>query len=330
MAKKRDPARPSQPTIKRLFAHSGNRCAFPGCTATLIDGDTVVGKVCHIKGARPRSARYDAQQSASERHGCDNLILMCGRHHDVIDADDEAYTIDRVLKMKADHESHAAHIDDNFAEHATHLLINQPVTSVNQSGGITAHTVDQTFNVSPSNESAGGSGEPRPDWPIRDLFYHVRPAGFSTRQEKDTVGREVLDRFSDGQLRVWGRLIENSKRRSLAEIPKDQWQRANFGSYWFLDEGDNSQVLHAICETPSRGAAPHEYADLQVSRAQATSIWTQPQRISVLDFLTAAEADGWVFLGKRLAMHKFAHGLREAGLQGPWRFGAGKLKRIGI
>jgi hypothetical protein len=76
----------------------------------------VVGKVCHIKGARPGSARYDARQSAAERHGFDNLILMCGGHHDVIDADEEAYTVDRLLKMKADHQIRAASIDDDFAE----------------------------------------------------------------------------------------------------------------------------------------------------------------------------------------------------------------------
>jgi hypothetical protein len=141
VARRRDPTGPSLPTIKRLFAHSDNRCAFPRCTATLMDGSTVVGKVCHIKGARPGSARYDAKQSAAERHGFGNLILMCGRHHDVIDADEEAYTVDRLWKMKADHESRAANIDDDFAEQAAHLLINQRVTSVNQSGGITAHTV---------------------------------------------------------------------------------------------------------------------------------------------------------------------------------------------
>jgi hypothetical protein len=68
---------------------------------------------------------------------------MCGRHHDVIDADEEAYTVDRLLKMKADHESRAAaSVDDDFAERAAHLLINQSVMSLNQSGGIIAHTIN--------------------------------------------------------------------------------------------------------------------------------------------------------------------------------------------
>jgi hypothetical protein len=147
-----DPSEPSLPTKKRLFALSSNRCAFPRCTATLIEGSTVVGKICHIKGARLGSARYDAQQSAAERHGFDNLILMCGRHHDVIDADEEAYTVDRLLKMKAEHESKATPVADDFAERAAHLLIDQSVLSVNQSGGITAYKI--YVNSPPARDEA--------------------------------------------------------------------------------------------------------------------------------------------------------------------------------
>ena len=197
-------------------------------------------------------------------------------------------------------------------EHRDHPL--QQPDAINQPGGATTHVLNQTINVNPPNEIAKGSGDPKPDWNIRDLFYYIRPAGFSTKREKDTVGREVLDRFSDGQLKVWGRLIEDTRRRALTEIPKDQWQRANFGSYWFLDEGDNTQVLHAVCETPARGGAARQYAALKVNRTQATSIWIAPQRLSVLDFFAAAEADGWVFSGKRQAMHRLTLSLRELGL----------------
>ena len=142
MASRRDPTGPSQPTIKRLVAHSGNRCAFPRCTAALFEGATGIGEICHIKAAKPGGPRYDAQQTPAERHGYDNLILLCAKHHTVIDDDEEAYTVERLLKMKAEHEQRAAPIDDAFADRAAQFLINQPVTSVNQSGGLTAHTIN--------------------------------------------------------------------------------------------------------------------------------------------------------------------------------------------
>jgi hypothetical protein len=281
-----------------------------------VQGEVIVGEICHIKAASPNGPRYDPQQTAAQRHGFNNLILLCANHHTVIDDDPEVYTVERLGNMKADHEARSTTLARDEIDRATRLLVDQSVTAINQSGGVTAHTVYQTINIHPTNEVARSSGEAKPDWPIRDLFFHIRPTGFPTQLDKHTVGREVLDRFSDGQLKVWGRLIEDRKRLSLAEIPRHEWQRASFGSYWFLDEGDNTQVLHATYEVPARGAATREYADLQVNRAQATSIWVMPQRISVLDFLTAAEADGWVFLGKREAMHRFALGLREIGLSG--------------
>ena len=111
---------------------------------------TVVGKICHIKASNPRGPRYDPQQAAAERHGYDNLVLLCGKHHTVIDDDEEAYTVERLVKMKADHESRAARVDDDFAERAAQLLINQPVISMSQSGGITARTIyADTINLHP-------------------------------------------------------------------------------------------------------------------------------------------------------------------------------------
>ena len=53
MTRRRDPTEPSLPTKKRLFALSSNRCAFPRCTATLVDGDTVVEKFATSNGRGP-------------------------------------------------------------------------------------------------------------------------------------------------------------------------------------------------------------------------------------------------------------------------------------
>jgi hypothetical protein len=132
---------PRQPTIKRLFAVSGNQCAFPKCAQTLVDGETVTGKVCHIKGKKKGSARFDELQPVEERHGFDNLILMCGRHHDVIDDDEDAYTVERLVRMKTEHERTAIKIEESEAEHAATLIVNQQVSSTQQSGGITANVV---------------------------------------------------------------------------------------------------------------------------------------------------------------------------------------------
>jgi hypothetical protein len=147
---------PTVATAKQLFAISGNRCAFPKCTSPLIHDGKVTGRICHLKGAKPGSTRYDANQSDEERHSFQNLILMCPIHHDVIDDDEVAYPVERLLKLKADREAQAAKpldLSDSEAQQFLVLLFapttnqhftnvyNQNVSSTNQSGGITAHTI---------------------------------------------------------------------------------------------------------------------------------------------------------------------------------------------
>lgn len=142
-----DLSKPTIATIKRLFAHSGNRCAFPKCRVPIIDGVTVMGKVCHIKAAKPGGPRFDSSQTAFDRHGFENLILLCPNHHQIVDDDVEAYTVERLVKMKADSERGATIADDATAEQSAILLVNNNVTTINQTGGIAATTVNQTFNV---------------------------------------------------------------------------------------------------------------------------------------------------------------------------------------
>ena len=142
-AKMNSPTGPSTATIKRIFAVSSNRCAFPKCTSPLIDGKKVIGKICHIKAQNEGGPRFDKDQTPEERHGYDNLILMCGRHHDVIDDDEEAYTVEYLHRLKAKHEQSAGRLSDDETERGANLLLlDQSVSSTNQSGGVIAHTIN--------------------------------------------------------------------------------------------------------------------------------------------------------------------------------------------
>lgn len=145
---------PTVATLKTLFALSGNRCAFPKCTSRLVEepSGTLVGKVCHIKGKStgPGSKRYDKNQGDEERHGVGNLIALCPTHHDVIDDDEESYTVERLLRMKADHQAKMREepaASDTLAEKFAVAIYNNTVTAgsivhaQNQSGGQTAHSI---------------------------------------------------------------------------------------------------------------------------------------------------------------------------------------------
>lgn len=76
-----------------------------------------------------------------ERHAYANLVLMCPTHHTVIDDDEEAYTVERLCKIKAAHEAQSAPIPD--AEHAAVAeVFIQSVSNVGQSGGLSAYTLN--------------------------------------------------------------------------------------------------------------------------------------------------------------------------------------------
>ncbi len=97
---------PERNAIKKLFALSGNECAFPKCNNKIVDLEygTVVGEIAHIKGRHKLAARYDPSQTESERNAFGNLILLCPEHHKIIDSNPEKFTVERLTKMKHDHE----------------------------------------------------------------------------------------------------------------------------------------------------------------------------------------------------------------------------------
>ncbi|RYX80134.1 HNH endonuclease [bacterium] len=95
---------PSTETIRALFARSGNRCAFPGCTAQLVnERNKFIGQVCHIKAAEQGGERFNEEQSDEERRSYSNLLLLCYPHH--IETNEVSlYSPESLQLMKGEHE----------------------------------------------------------------------------------------------------------------------------------------------------------------------------------------------------------------------------------
>lgn len=88
-----------------LFAHSGNRCAFPDCSAPIFeDSGQLTGECCHIEAYSPKGVRYNASQTDGERNQADNLMLLCSRHHKIIDGNPTEFTVAALHAMKSQHE----------------------------------------------------------------------------------------------------------------------------------------------------------------------------------------------------------------------------------
>ncbi len=140
----------TDPTLKRLFALSGNVCAFPNCINPIVDPDygIVVGEICHIKARKEGGPRHDESQTPEERDAFENLILMCERHHKIIDHEETRHLFpeDLLFKLKAEHEDkfRNASVNGAFAQRFVAYVIQVEgsiITTVNQSGGQVAHTI---------------------------------------------------------------------------------------------------------------------------------------------------------------------------------------------
>jgi HNH endonuclease len=96
--------------LKRLFARSGNRCAFSDCRRVLVvegpsgEQPVILGDVAHIVAASPAGPRGDPFMVPANRNRYENLILLCNTHHQLIDDQVATYTPERLRAMKADHE----------------------------------------------------------------------------------------------------------------------------------------------------------------------------------------------------------------------------------
>ena len=191
---------PSRPTVKRLFAVSGNRCAFPKCTTPVVypGTESIVCEICHIKGEKPTAPRYDAAQTDDERHGFENLILLCSVHHKVIDDDEQAYTIERLTRLKQEHEArHQGGVelpdkvaDGLVANFKAVLLHGSVILATGQTGGQTAHSITNVSLAQPAAQESRLGNELRArnlDDPDSATFCSTR---YSQRVRiADTLGR---------------------------------------------------------------------------------------------------------------------------------------------
>ena len=99
---------PKVSTIKKLFALSGNQCAFPSCKNRIIDSNgTVIGEICHIEAAEKGGERYNINQTDEERRSFNNLVLFCSNHHKVTNNVDK-YPVTLLKQIKLNHENQFA------------------------------------------------------------------------------------------------------------------------------------------------------------------------------------------------------------------------------
>ena len=153
-------AEPSDKTIKRLFALSGNLCAYPGCTLPIVESaGTVTGEICHIRARKAGGPRFDPAQAEDDRQAFANLLLLCRHHHKIVDSEPDLYSVDALLEIKAIHENVAGRPEQATDAFFAKILLNdlKRITVTNNTGNVAINSPGaiqaQTVTVKTSNRS---------------------------------------------------------------------------------------------------------------------------------------------------------------------------------
>ena len=100
----------TQQTLKILFALSGNECAAPECTVSVVIPATgksnaqILGNICHIYSFAENGPRGKAGLTEQDINSHENLIVLCPNHHTVVDRQQESYPASTLRKWKETHE----------------------------------------------------------------------------------------------------------------------------------------------------------------------------------------------------------------------------------
>lgn len=99
--------------LKLLWGLAAARCSNPTCRKPLIkeateqDPHAVLGRIAHIHdfSPSPDSPRADPSLTLQELNAHENLILLCGDHHDEIDKQKRTFPRETLLGWKREHEA---------------------------------------------------------------------------------------------------------------------------------------------------------------------------------------------------------------------------------
>lgn len=116
---------PKADTLRALFARSGNQCAFPGCTQSVVNSkNKFIAQVCHIEAASEGGERFNTASNDEYRRSYDNLVIFCYPHHVETDDTDE-YTTECLRKIKLDHEQQFLKSDFKIDEAELQKLVSE-------------------------------------------------------------------------------------------------------------------------------------------------------------------------------------------------------------
>lgn len=113
----------------RLWLLAGGRCQYEGCNEPLWRDELTMAEmnaafIAHIIDVNPQTHRYDPVLSKKLAIDISNLMLLCHKHHRLIDYEEEReHTVQRLTRMKLQHESRIELLTSLHDKKKSHILL---------------------------------------------------------------------------------------------------------------------------------------------------------------------------------------------------------------
>lgn len=178
-----------------IWARAGGRCQYRGCNVDLV-GDLIAGRrdglygfIAHIVADSADGPRGNPVRSPQLAKDLCNLMLMCGRHHKLIDVDQAAeHPEELLLAMKAAHESRIALVAGIDEERSSHVL--RFCSTIGQNEALVSKQA---------------------------IFSAMAPDRFP--ESDQTIDLELLNlAMTDGEQAYWTTQAENLRRQFAAKV----------------------------------------------------------------------------------------------------------------
>jgi hypothetical protein len=111
-----------------LMVRAGGRCEFDGCNEYLLEHHVTLtegnfAQLAHIVAFRPDGPRGRSGKRPKNINDADNLMVLCGKCHDLIDDHPEEYSKRTLQEYKRRHEDHIRHVTGLRPERKTAILV---------------------------------------------------------------------------------------------------------------------------------------------------------------------------------------------------------------
>jgi hypothetical protein len=113
----------------RLWGKAGGRCEYEGCNTrlwldTLTQVEFNAAYIAHIIADQPGGPRGDPKLSELLKSDITNLMLLCDKHHRLIDREDvPGHPVERLKAMKALHEERIDAVTDIALDKQSHVIL---------------------------------------------------------------------------------------------------------------------------------------------------------------------------------------------------------------